>query len=170
MPTDLPTAIRDALHADEITAADLRQPVLRDRPRGGPRVSPVLAATVSAFAVLAIAVTVSLVASGQPQGDRSAASGHGTIRGRLLAVGGPAGIPNRALPGTVTLTNTRTHLHQSVPVGADGRYSVPVTPGRYTIDGRSPKYGSGRYACHAPQPVQITTGTTVHADVICEEN
>ena len=95
--------------------------------------------------------------------------GSSTLSGQLLAVGGPAQGTNRALPGTVIATNTDTHEHHSVSVGSDGRYSLHLPQGTYTIAGRSPSYGDDAYLCAAQQPIRITAAAPVHADVICEE-
>ena len=95
--------------------------------------------------------------------------GSSTLSGQLLAVGGPAQGTNRPLPGTVIAANTDTHEHHSVSVGSDGRYSLHLPPGNYTIAGRSPSYGDDAYLCAAQQPIRIAAATTAHADVTCEE-
>lgn len=58
MSTDLPTAIREALHADDITAADLRHPTLRVRTRPVGRRVVAIAGAVVAVAAVAIALAV----------------------------------------------------------------------------------------------------------------
>jgi hypothetical protein len=102
------------------------------------------------------------------QGSRVPADG--TVTGHLYGVGGPASAAEppspRPWPGTVTLTGPG--VHHDVPVGASGTFSVTVPPGRYTVVGHSPLYGSGAYVCRAPRVVTVTSGHTTKADVLCE--
>jgi hypothetical protein len=71
------------------------------------------------------------------------------------------------VPGTVILTNTETHQQRSLTVADDGRYSVSVAPGTYTIEGHSPRYDDNAGTCRAEIPVQVTTNTTIQANVLC---
>jgi hypothetical protein len=179
MPSDLSQAIRDALHAGEISAADLRQPEPRQpdlRHRGRPGTPWLLAVTGAAAAVALVAVIMGVTRPGAPgqtppatASTGSAAATTGTITGRLVAVGGPAGATNRALAGTVSITDTRTRHRESIPVGADGRYSIRVAPGTYLVEGHSPSYGDDTYPCQAAGPVQVTADATVRSDVTCQE-
>jgi len=91
----------------------------------------------------------------------------GTITGILEAVGGPAGTANRPLSGGVTATGGG-HSY-SATVGTDGRYSLSVPAGTYTVVGRSPQYQGGAADCHAANPVAVSAGGTASADVGCEE-
>jgi len=94
----------------------------------------------------------------------------GTVTGHLYGVGGPATIsapPSpRPWPGIVTLSGPG--VHRDVPVGASGTFSVTVPPGRYTVTGHSPQYGSGTYLCQAAGVVTVTIGHTTKADVLCQ--
>ena len=94
----------------------------------------------------------------------------GTVTGHLYGVGGPATIsapPSpRPWPGTVTLSGPG--VHRDVPVDASGTFSVTVPPGRYTVTGHSPLYGSGTYLCQAAGVVTVTSGHTTKADVLCQ--
>jgi FlaG/FlaF family flagellin (archaellin) len=90
-----------------------------------------------------------------------------TITGILEAVGGPAGTANRPLSGNVTATGNG-HSY-SVSVGTDGRYSISVPAGTYTVVGRSPQYQGGTTDCHLADPVTASSGGTATADVMCEE-
>lgn len=94
----------------------------------------------------------------------------GTLTGHLYGVGGPATIaapPSpRPWPGTVTVTGPGVHL--DVSVGADGAYSVRVPPGRYTVTGHSPLYGSGTALCQAVGIATVTSGHSTLADVLCQ--
>jgi hypothetical protein len=66
----------------------------------------------------------------------------GHLTGRFVMEGGPIS-PNgqqpgeRPLPGTVTLTATGGH-RVTITVGASGRFSAWLPPGRYQVSGRSP--------------------------------
>ncbi len=178
MPTNLPRVAQDVLHA-EGDAADLGQLEPGQRAgRGRPRVSSrVLAVIVATAGVAVIAAIMSITGSGwasraHPAAASSAgttASTTGTIAGQLLAVGGPAGTPNRPLAGTVSVTNIQTRHRQSVSVGADGRYSVRLAPGTYLVEGRSPSYGDGAYPCQVAGPVHVTADATARSDVTCQE-
>lgn len=100
----------------------------------------------------------------------STLTGHGpadgTLTGHLYGVGGLApGLP-RSWPGTVTLIGPG--VHRDVRVGASGRYSVMVPPGKYTVVGHSPLYNSGSALCHAAGVATVTSGHTGKADVWCQ--
>ena len=90
----------------------------------------------------------------------------GTLTGHLYGVGGPAPGSPRPWPGTVTLTGAGVSLE--VTVGASGTYSVSVPPGRYTVTGHSPRYGSGAYLCRAAGTATVTNGHRTTADVLCQ--
>lgn len=110
-----------------------------------------------------------VVAAGVLTGCSTGAA-HGTIIGTLVAVGGPApGLP-RPLPGSVRLTNMHTHASKVVTVGVDGRYSLPIAPGSYTLTGKSPQYNSGQsYDCQAQRAAVVVSSKTTTSDVYCEE-
>jgi hypothetical protein len=92
----------------------------------------------------------------------------GTLTGTLQAVGGPSGVGPRALSGQVTLhgSNGRRDI---ISVGANGRFSVPVPVGTYTVSGQSPQYEGGAAACKASEPVTVTKGLTSSVKVDCQE-
>jgi hypothetical protein len=90
-----------------------------------------------------------------------------TIRGRLVAVGGPPG-PARPLIGTVTVS-TNGGQPRTVTVGSDGNYSVTVAPGTYQVQGHSPLYQSGKWPCRAQEPADASAGTTTTVNVYCQE-
>jgi hypothetical protein len=90
----------------------------------------------------------------------------GTLTGHLYGVGGPAPGALRPWPGTVTLTGSG--VHRDVQVSADGRFSVLVPAGTYTVAGRSPRYGSGAGVCRAAGPATVTAGHRTRADVLCQ--
>ncbi len=94
----------------------------------------------------------------------------GAIEGTLEAVGGPAPGRPRPLPGSVKITNIRTHDSRVVSVTADGRFSVSVTPGTYLITGRSPEYNDGTaYDCQAMHSTVVTGHRTSSTNVYCQE-
>ena len=79
----------------------------------------------------------------------------GTLTGTLQAVGGPPGEGPRALSGQITLHGSGGHI-TGITVGANGRFSVPVPVGTYTVSGQSPQYEGGTADCHASGPVIVT--------------
>ncbi len=102
---------------------------------------------------------------GSPNGPQGPT---GTLTGMLQAVGGPAGVIPRALSGQVTLHGSSGHI-TGITVGADGRFSVPVSVGRYTVSGQSPQYEGGDAICHAAKPVTVTKGVTTNVRIDCAE-
>ena len=78
---------------------------------------------------------------------------HGVTGDGMLAVNG----------GTVTDAGFIT-------VGADGRFSIPVTVGTYTVTGLSPQYEGGNADCQASGAVTVTTGQASSVEVDCQEN
>jgi hypothetical protein len=91
----------------------------------------------------------------------------GILTGHLYGVGGPAPGAPRPWPGTVTVTGG-LGVHRDVQVGADGRFSVLVPAGTYTVAGRSPLYQDGAAACRAAGPVTVASGHRAEADVRCQ--
>lgn len=81
MPTDLPTAIREALHAAEIGAADLRRPVLRQAPTRASRAPRMVAVAATVAVVVALAVTISVIEAGQPRVNHAAAGPSAALAG-----------------------------------------------------------------------------------------
>ena len=92
----------------------------------------------------------------------------GTLTGTLQAVGGPSGVGPRALSGHVTLHGSHGRL-AIISVGANGRFSVPVSVGTYTVSGQSPKYEGGTADCKASGPVTVTKSATSNVEVDCQE-
>jgi hypothetical protein len=72
----------------------------------------------------------------------------GTIRGQIIQVGGPAGVPPQVVNGEVTLTNVSSGLSYQTASGKPGGYS----------DG-NPMHTQG------PSPIVVTVGATVHVDL-----
>jgi len=89
----------------------------------------------------------------------------GTLQGHLYGVGGPApGLPV-PFPGTITVTRNATSWE--IKTGVDGFYTVTVPPGRYTVTGRSPHFNGGTESCPAPNPVEVSNGSTATLDAYC---
>jgi hypothetical protein len=86
----------------------------------------------------------------------------------LQAVGGPPGAGPRALSGQVTLRGSNGTRYQ-IDAGANGRFSVPVPVGAYTVSGQSPKYEAGTADCKASGPVKVTQDVTSSVEVDCQE-
>ena len=92
----------------------------------------------------------------------------GTLSGHILRVGGPMVGDPVPMPGKVTITSSSGS--RDVIVGDDGAYSVPLTPGRYSVLGHSPlePVGSGQVLpCPGESPAVITVGETTTVDAIC---
>jgi hypothetical protein len=90
----------------------------------------------------------------------------GTLTGHLYGVGGPA--PGAPRPWTGTVTLTGPGVHRDIAVGADGRFSVQVSAGTYTVAGRSPRYADGTGVCRAAGAATVTAGHRTRADVLCQ--
>jgi hypothetical protein len=100
----------------------------------------------------------SLDFTGTPGPDRVAVSG------RLIT----AGLVSSPAPGTIRITGSRHGPHYTITVGNDGRYTLTVPPGPYTITGRSPtRYGRG--VCQADPSATQVLNVPVTVDVYCEE-
>jgi hypothetical protein len=91
-----------------------------------------------------------------------------TIAGTLHSVGGPApglGVP---LPGTVSATASSGMTYDAV-AGADGKFSLSVPAGAYTLTGTSPRYESGAAECQGGVLLLNAGSTTVGVTVACSE-
>jgi hypothetical protein len=91
----------------------------------------------------------------------------GTVTGTLQAVGGLPGDGPRALSGQITLHGSSGHI-VGITVGANGRFSLAVPVGTYTVSGQSPQYRGGAAECHASGPVVVTKGVTSSVEVDCQ--
>ena len=92
----------------------------------------------------------------------------GTLTGTFQAVGGPSGASPRALSGQVTAQRSNG-ARDIISVGANGRFSVPVPVGTYTVSGQSPQYEGGTADCKASGPVTVTKGLTSSVKIDCQE-
>ena len=100
------------------------------------------------------------------------ATGH--VTGKLLIEGGPIGLGGqqpgeRPIPGTVTFTATG-HRPVQVGVGASGKFSAWLPPGRYHVAGRSPDIetvtDSGKYLEQTCGDLSSVTVSARHATTI----
>jgi hypothetical protein len=93
----------------------------------------------------------------------------GTLTGKLQAVNGPPGVGPRALSGQITLHGSSGHI-DGITVGMNGRFSVPVPVGTYTVSGQSPQYERGTGVCRGSGLVVVTKGVTSRVQVDCQES
>jgi hypothetical protein len=115
-------------------------------------------------------------ASGPAAGSPARTDGH--VTGRLLIEGGPMGPGGqqpgpRPIPGTVTFTMAG-HRSVSAEVGASGKFSAWLPPGRYRVTGRSPDIetvtSSGKtveQTCSQPVSVTVSTRHAATVTLVC---
>ncbi|MFN8084200.1 MAG: hypothetical protein U0Q14_08220 [Dermatophilaceae bacterium] len=94
------------------------------------------------------------------------------VTGVLTMVGGPAGAAATPVRGTVTLaassTADGTGYGYSVSVLQDGRFTVSVVPGKYTVTGTSPDYFSGTMTCLASDLLDVSARSATQVTVTCQ--
>lgn len=94
------------------------------------------------------------------------------VTGVLTMVGGPAGAAATPVRGTVTLaassTAEGTGYGYSVSVLQDGRFTVSVVPGKYTVTGTSPDYFSGTMTCLASDLLDVSASSATQVTVTCQ--
>jgi hypothetical protein len=95
--------------------------------------------------------------------------GVGRIVGRLLAVGGPAGVSVASLRGRVELIAGRRTV-AAAHVDRRGGFTVAAAAGMYSLSGRSPQFRiDGRMAsCNALRPAVIRGGQATQLNVYCQ--
>jgi hypothetical protein len=134
--------------------------------------------------VLGVLLLTGCAAAGAAEHATSHATGHtptratGHVTGRLLIEGGPISLGGqqpgeRPIPGTVTFT-AAGHRPVQVGVGASGRFSAWLLPGRYQVAGRSPDIetvtGSGKdleQTCSQPLSVTVKARHSTAIAVVC---
>jgi hypothetical protein len=87
----------------------------------------------------------------------------GTIAGHLYQVGGPVPGAATPVPGTVYVSGDG-----SVSVGPDGRFSIAVPAGTYTLAGSSPLIEDNAPGCGSRTAVTVVVGVVAKMDVICD--
>jgi hypothetical protein len=93
----------------------------------------------------------------------------GTLDGTLRAVGGPTGTRPQPLSGSVTFHGSNGNI-ATIDLSANGRFSVHLPVGRYTVAGRSPQFKGGAGDCQAPGPVTVTNVVTSRVEIDCQES
>jgi hypothetical protein len=91
----------------------------------------------------------------------------GTLDGTLQAVGGPAGTGSRPLSGSVTFHGSEGNI-ATIDLSANGRFSVHLPVGRYTVAGQSRHFKGGAGECQAPGPVTVTNDVTSRVRIDCQ--
>ena len=125
--------------------------------------------------VTGLGLTGVLLAGCATAGTQAPTAGH--LTGRLVMEGGPMGPGGqqpgeRPIPGTVTFT-AAGHRPVTVEVGASGRFSVALAPGRYQVSGRSPEDNEVDGAkqrelpCSQPASATVTAGRTAVITLAC---
>jgi hypothetical protein len=101
------------------------------------------------------------------QGGHSVGVNVGTVRGRLVAVGGPV-TRRYPMPGHVTAIATAGGLSQTVRVGKDGEFSFNLPVGSYHFTGTNPRILGGNETCMATRAVRVRAAHTITGiQVIC---
>ena len=91
------------------------------------------------------------------------------VTGTLEMVGGPPSgptgtTPRRAVPGTIYFEDQDGRV-TSTAAGSDGRFTIAVPPGRYTV---SADRGLGWISCFARQnPIEVPVGGVDGVEVTC---
>ena len=88
-----------------------------------------------------------------------------TLTGHLYLVGGPAPGSPRAVSGKVFVTGSAGKYTASA--ASDGRYTLLVHPGTYSVTGSSPLYNDGS-PCLPATKVTVKRGLTSQANVYCQ--
>jgi hypothetical protein len=96
-----------------------------------------------------------------------------TVTGRLVRVGGPAGLggppPPLPLPGTVVARNAAGEQFTAT-TGKDGRFQLSLPPGAYRLTGDSPQVVANgqQMPCTAGRTLHVIKNRPVHGiEVVC---
>ena len=88
----------------------------------------------------------------------------GTVRGRLIFMGGPAPGAWPVTPGVVTLRGSSI---TKVAVDARGRFQVTTDPGTYRVTGSSREFAHSAHVCRATHAVVVTPTRPSYVVVGC---
>lgn len=142
MPADLHTAIRDALHADDITAADLRYSELRQtRPRRAHQGFAI------AGAVAAVAIVAVVLAFTGGRADHNGATGKGG--------------PETGIVGYRWRLVRLNDSYGSLPVPASLHAQIAFAPNDYVLGNDTVNALQGRYRITASGYAVRNAGTTL---------
>jgi hypothetical protein len=120
---------------------------------------PIAGAAISALLIAGIG----LASCSSPNGPSGPT---GTVTGTLQVVGASPGASPQAVAGDITLHKTNGDK-TGIDVGANGRFSIAVPVGTYTVTAQSQ---AGTTNCQAPGPITVTTGVTTRLEVDCHNN
>ena len=97
----------------------------------------------------------------------------GTLTGVLQLGGGPAGAQSKGVAGTITLKPSGGGTPFTANAGPDGKFSVQVPAGSYTVTGRSPMFiindSEGTCVALPGGATTITAGQSTTVTVDCPE-
>ena len=122
-----------------------------------------IARRVRAFTLVELLVVVAILGIISVHLAAACAQPTGTITGHLYQVGGPAPGAPTPVPGTVYVSG-----EGSVAVGSDGRFSIAVPAGTYTLSGSSPLIEDNAPGCGSRKAVTVEVGVVAKMDVICD--
>jgi hypothetical protein len=90
----------------------------------------------------------------------------GTVEGHLYVVGGPAMTAPRPVQGTVVaVAGASRHVTDTQ---RDGRFTLRLRPGTYTLVGTSPLFHAREQDCASTAAVSVEPGVVRTSDVYCQ--
>ncbi len=91
----------------------------------------------------------------------------GTVQGRIVTSGGPAGAEEMAVPGTVRIAGADGSV-TTADTGESGRFAIQLAPGDYTVTATSPNFNGGTGTCTTePAVTTLRADTVSEVDVVC---
>ena len=88
----------------------------------------------------------------------------GTVRGKMIFMGGPA--PG-VWPMTSGLVTLRGSSITNVAVDSRGGFQVTTDPGTYHVTGTSREFAHSTYVCRATHAIVVTPAKTSHVVIGC---
>ena len=93
----------------------------------------------------------------------------GTIKGTLLASGGPsASSHGQSLNGQVVATDANGRTFDT-GVPQDGTFVLRVPAGIYVLEGTSPGFDGGKDECRGNAKIRVSKNQTSRMNVVCSE-